>query len=46
MRLIVQRVANAKVEVDGKVVGKIGKGFMVLCRNNTFRHRKRSRLSC
>lgn len=31
MRLVVQRVANAKVEVDGEIVGKIGKGFMVLC---------------
>lgn len=31
MRLVVQRVANAKVDVDGKTVGKIGKGFMVLC---------------
>lgn len=31
MRLVVQRVANAKVDVEGKTVGKIGKGFMVLC---------------
>lgn len=31
MRLVIQRVANAKVDVDGKTVGKIGKGFMVLC---------------
>lgn len=31
MRLVIQRVANAKVDVDGKTVGQIGKGFMVLC---------------
>ena len=30
MRLVIQRVLNSKVEVDNKVVGKIGKGFMVL----------------
>ena len=30
MRLTVQRVANAKVEVDNKVVGKIDRGFLVL----------------
>ena len=27
---MIQRVTDAKVSVDGKVVGKIGKGFMVL----------------
>ena len=31
MKLIVQRVLNSKVDVDGKTVGKIDKGFMVLC---------------
>lgn len=31
MKLVVQRVLNSKVEVEGKVVGKIEKGFMVLC---------------
>ena len=30
MKLVVQRVKNAKVEVDEKVVGKIDKGFLVL----------------
>lgn len=30
MRIVIQRVANAQVEVDKKVVGKIGKGFLVL----------------
>jgi D-aminoacyl-tRNA deacylase len=29
MRLLVQRVASAKVEVDGKIVGKIGRGLLV-----------------
>ena len=31
MKLVVQRVLESKVEVEGKVVGKIGKGFTVLC---------------
>lgn len=30
MRSVVQRVKSAKVEIDGKVVGRIGKGFLVL----------------
>ena len=30
MKLVVQRVDNAKVVVDNKTVGKIGKGYMVL----------------
>ena len=30
MKIIVQRVKNAKVEVDNKIVGKIEKGFLVL----------------
>ena len=30
MRLVVQRVANASVEVDEKIVGKINNGFLVL----------------
>lgn len=31
MRLIIQRVLESSVSVDGKVVGAIGKGYMVLC---------------
>lgn len=30
MKLVVQRVKNAKVEVEGNTVGKIEKGFLVL----------------
>ena len=30
MKLVVQRVKNAKVEVEGKTVGEIEKGFLVL----------------
>lgn len=30
MKAIIQRVKYAQVEVDGKCVGKIGKGFLVL----------------
>lgn len=30
MRLVIQRVTEASVEVDGKTVGSIGKGFLVL----------------
>lgn len=31
MRLVIQRVLNSSVTVDGNEVGKIGPGFMVLC---------------
>ena len=31
MRLVIQRVLESSVRVDGEVVGRIGKGFMVLC---------------
>ena len=30
MKLVIQRVTNASVEIDNKVVGKIGGGFLVL----------------
>ena len=31
MRLVVQRVLESSVKVDGREVGRVGKGFMVLC---------------
>lgn len=30
MRLVIQRVASAAVDIDGETVGKIGRGLMVL----------------
>lgn len=30
MRLLVQRVKNSNVVVEGKTIGEIGQGFMVL----------------
>lgn len=30
MKFVIQRVSNAQVEVDNKIVGKINKGFLVL----------------
>ena len=38
MRFVIQRVNHASVTVDGKITGKIEKGFLVLigvCRNDT-----------
>lgn len=30
MKLVIQRVSNAKVEVEGRITGEIGQGFLVL----------------
>ena len=30
MRFVIQRVTHASVTVDGEVIGKIGRGYMVL----------------
>ena len=30
MKIVIQRVTDARVDIDGKTVGKIGKGFLVL----------------
>ena len=30
MKLVIQRVSNAKVEVNSKIIGQIKKGFLVL----------------
>ena len=30
MKLVIQKVSSASVEVEGSCVGKIGKGFLVL----------------
>ena len=30
MRFVIQCVSNAQVDIDGKTIGKIGKGFLVL----------------
>ena len=30
MRAVVQRVTHASVTVDGELLGRIGKGFMIL----------------
>ena len=38
MRVVIQRVNHAQVDIDGKTVGKIGKGFFLrkVKHNNKF----------
>ena len=31
MKIVIQRVSESSVKVDGKIVGEIGSGFMLLC---------------
>lgn len=35
MRVVIQRVSHAKVDVEGETIGKIGKGYLVLLGINT-----------
>ena len=44
MKCLIQRVKNAKVTVDSKVVGEIGEGMLIFLGNHPHRHRKRSRI--
>ena len=37
MKVVIQRVKNANVKVDGKVVGEIEKGFLVLVGTGCFK---------
>ena len=30
MKAVIQRVSNSKVDIEGKTVGEVGKGFMIL----------------
>ena len=36
MKFVIQRVTHAEVAVEGEVIGKIGKGFMVQCALDIF----------
>ena len=45
MKFVIQRVSRANVSVDGAVIGKINKGFLVLIGIGAEDGKKRSRSS-
>ena len=45
MKLVIQRVTHASVTVDNNVIGKIGKGYMVLT-EYPIRTRRKSPTRC
>lgn len=44
MKIVVQRVKEAEVKVDGKIVGKIRKRILSFIRCNTYRYKRKCRL--
>ncbi len=46
MRIVIQRVVQAKVEVEGKIVGEIGPGALVFFRRYSWGYCRGLHLSC